>query len=493
MFLSKIRAGEADDRSPWSDFWFTPVAGRNTAAGIAVTPDRALQLTAVYACVRVRSESFSVMPPKVYRKDKATGRRKLLGEHWLYPLLRKPNPYQNGFEWRQMCQAHLDLRGNCFNLMDTDRRGNILSLLPLHPDRVRLVPIGESDYVYKYSQRDGTERTYSRADIWHMRTTMLDGYVGLSPVGMAREAIALGMAAQEYGGRFFQNDTRGGGIIKMPGNFKDKAQREQFRESFQEAQTGSNRHKTAVLEFGMEYMPLGATNKDSQFLEARGYTRTEIAGIYRVPPHMIGDLSRATFTNIEQQSLEFVTNCMTPTAELWEASIEADLLLEDEGNIDVEFDAARLLRGDQAARSAFYTAGINTGWLTRNEARDDDGREPIDGLDEPLRPLNMVEESDAATVQKAGKTKPAAPAQDPAPDDGDEPDARLAALIGGNARRMAKRISGGNLPSAEVLAEALAVPYQAAVDWLMSFGAHAPSGITEEQITSKLLEMAHAA
>jgi HK97 family phage portal protein len=463
MFLSRISAS-ADDRSPYGDFWFKPVSMR-TATGMRISPDGAMQLTAVFSCVRVRAESFSILPLKVYRRDKTTGRRKLVVDHWLYPLFRKPNPYQHGFEWRQMCQAHLDLRGNCYNLMQTDRRGNIVSLIPLHPDRVSVVPVNEFDYVYRYSQRDGTQKTYSRAEIWHLRTTSLDGYVGLSPVAAASTAISLGLAAQEYGARFFQNDTRSSGVITLPGSFKDKTQRETFRESFQAAQTGINRHKVPVLEYGMTYTELGATNKDSQFLEARGYTRSEIAGIYRVPPHMIGDLSRATFSNIEQQSLEFVNNCMSPTAELWEASMKVDLLLEDEADIEIEFDFARLLRGDQRARGAFYTAGINAGWLTRNEAREAEGREPIDGLDEPLRPLNMVEESDVGT--EADPTKPPVD-DDTQGDEGEQGDkaSRFAALLGGNARRMARRVAAGQPPAADVLADAMGSTLEKATTWL---------------------------
>lgn len=491
MFVTRYQAGSPDDRSAWGDFWFTPVSMR-TASGVAITADRALQLTAVFACVRVRSESFSVMPLKIYRKTK--GKRTLIYDHWLYGLFKRPNEYQNGFEWRQMCQAHLDLRGNCYNLMSTDRRGNIKSLIPLHPDRVRVTPVGESDYVYKYTKRDGSSSTYSRADIWHLRTVSLDGYIGLSPIGMGREAIALGIAAQEYGARFFQNDTKSSGIITMPTHFKDKATREQFRESFQEAQTGINRHKTPVLEYGMTYTELGATNKDSQFLEARQFSVMEIARLYRVPPHLIGDLTRATFTNIEQQSLDFVNTCMTPISELWEASMETDLLLQDEDDIEAEFDFARLLRGDQAARSTFYHNAIIDGWLTRNEAREAEGREPLPGLDEPLVPLNMVEESQAGDpAAQPGMTDPGKP---PADDDvgndaggGQDPEGRMVSLLRGNAQRMARRFAAGkSAPDAVVLAEALAISADRAECWLELYGRHA--ALTEDEIVESLMELA---
>jgi HK97 family phage portal protein len=167
-----------------------------------------------------------------------------------------------------------------------------------------------------------------------------------------------------------------------------------FRESYQQSQSGANRGKVLVLESGMKFHEVGVTNKDAQFLELRAFQITDIARLFRVPPHMIGDLSRATFSNIEQQSLEFVMHTMTPWAERWEASIEAELLLDDDP-VEVEFDFTNLMRGDAASRSAYYQSGIQNGWMTRNEARIAENLNPIDGLDEPLRPLNMVEESSA--------------------------------------------------------------------------------------------------
>jgi len=161
-----------------------------------------------------------------------------------------------------------------------------------------------------------------------------------------------------------------------------------------------------VLESGMKFHEVGVTNKDAQFLELRAFQITDIARLFRVPPHMIGDLSRATFSNIEQQSLEFVMHTMTPWAERWEASIESELLLADDP-VEVEFDFANLMRGDAASRSAYYQSGIQNGWMTRNEARIAENLNPIDGLDEPLRPLNMVEER----VVEEAEVNPAIEAQ----------------------------------------------------------------------------------
>lgn len=490
MFLTKMRASAADDRSPYGDFWFTPVAARS-ATGLRVSPDRAMQLPAVLACVRVLAESFSILPLRVYRNVGSTRQR--LTKHWLIDLLaRHPNPYQTPFEWREMMQGHLALRGNAYNQIIANRSGNITALMPLHPDRVKIEFIGAGafNYRYRYTDHDGVERPLARGEVWHLRGLSSDGVMGLSPIALARESAALGLAAQEYGARFFQNDAKpGGGWIEFPGKFKDKPARDTFRESWQEAQSGLNRGKIAILEYGMKFHELGLTNKDSQFLEARQFQVGDVARIFRVPPHLIGDLSKATFSNIEQQSLDFVIHTMTPWAERWESSIETSLLLEDEADIEVEFDFTALLRGDQQARALYYHNGVLDGWMTRNEARDREGMEPLDGLDEPLRPLNMVEESQA--------NDPPPPARQPVPPQGggtpkslDEPacdgadasrwpsrplaNERLFSLIAGNAARMARRIAGGNTISAETLAEALAIPVSYAAHWLETRDASTP-------------------
>jgi HK97 family phage portal protein len=483
MFLSKYRAN-ADDRSVFGDFWFTPT-GR-TVAGQPVSPERAMMLPVVLSCVRVLAESMAVLPPKIYQ----TGGQfdKLLKKHWLYDLLRAPNEFQTPFEWTEMVQGHLALRGNAFNRIVSGRGGKIKALIPLHPDRIQILPLagdGDLNRKYRYTDQQGVQKTLTRGEIWHLRGLSSDGVTGLSPIGLARESVALGLAAQDYGARFFQNDAKpGGGWIEHPHNFKDKAQRDAFRESFQEAQSGINRGKTAVLEYGMKYHELGLTNEESQFLEARQFQVTDIARIFRIPPHMIGDLSKATFTNIEQQSLDFVTNTMLAWARRWESSIESNLLTEDEPNICVKFDFTALLRGDQAARSAFYHNGILDGWMTRNEARASEGREPLEGLDEPLRPLNMVEESEAENAGSGDVTTA------PEPNPGDDPpnnDARrLQSLLAENARRMAKRIAGGGSLSAQVLADALAVQIERAIDWQQ---ATAGLGFTEDEITASLLKL----
>lgn len=445
MFLGRpLTPSAMDDRSPYGDFWFEPVSVRSQA-GVRVNADAAMRLSAVFACVRVLSETFACLPFQLYRRDGAVATP--VTDHWLVKLMRRPNEFQNGFEWREMMTCHLSLRGNGYNRVKCNARGEIIRALPIHPDRVKMEMLTSGDYRYRIKQPGGADEILGRDEIWHIRGMSSDGITGMSVIEIARETIGLGLAAQEYGARFFANDARpGGGWIEFPGQFKDQSARTMFRETWQAFQGGRNRHKTAVLEHGMKYHELGVKNNDAQFLETRKFQVTDIARLFRVPPHLIGDLDRSTNNNIEQQSLEFVTYTMTPWAERWEAALEADFLLEDEG-LEVEFCFENMLRGDQAARSEFYSSGITNGWLTRNEARQRENLNPIEGLDEPLIPLNMQTEEQAEATHQATLQKATQPATPPEPDpdaeteDTSPANARLVAIARSAAERVARRES----------------------------------------------------
>ncbi len=393
MFLSMFKASNGDDRSPLDGFWFQPV-GLSSSAGVMVTPDIAMRVSAVYACVRELAQSFAVLPVVFYRQS---GRKKIkVTDHSLLKLLTKrPNRFQNAYEWREMLQGHIALRGNAYNRIIDDRRGDIAELVPIHPDRIRLLIKDDGDYAWEYTGRNGVRETLTRAEIWHIKGLAPDIYRGYNPIELARDSIGTALAAQEYGARFFANDAKpGGGWIENPGSFKDNEAKRLFRDSWQSMQAGSNRGKTAVLEGGMKYHEIGITNADAQFLETKKFSIEDIARIYGVPPHRIGHLDRSTNNNIEHQGLEYVTYTLSPIAARWEAAIESELLFEDD-DIEVCFDFARLLRGDSKSRALYYHSGILDGWMTRNEARAAENLNPLDGLDEPLRPLNMTSESDA--------------------------------------------------------------------------------------------------
>jgi HK97 family phage portal protein len=391
-----------------------------------------------------------------------------------------------------MMMGHLTMRGNGYNEIVTDRSGNIVQLTPLHPDRMKIEFInqGDWDFRYRYTDRAGQQHVFTRGEIWHIKGLSSDGIMGFSPLALAAQTVGMGLAAQDYGARFFQNDAKpGGGWIEYPGTFKDKPARDTFRESFQEAQTGLNRGKIAVLEYGMKFHELGLTNKDSQFLEARQFSVGEIARIFRVPPHLIGDLSKATFSNIEQQSLDFVIHTMTPWAERWESSMEFNLLSDD--RLEPEFDFKGLLRGDQAARSTYYHNGITDGWLLRSQAADAEGYEPSPGMEKPMMPLNMVtldENGDPETPDPPPQLPPQGPSE-PSPKPAEKPNenARMVSLLSGNAARMARRIAAGNLPSEETLADALGHSVDRAQCWLELYSRQGQT-LAETEIFASLME-----
>lgn len=392
-----------------------------------------------------------MLPFKLYTEEE-DGTRIQDRKHWLYQLFaRRPNDFQNPAEFRECMTAMLALRGNAMARMFSNAKGEITDLIPMNADNTTIERLSDTNWRYIYRHFDGTESILGRGQVFHMRMFSLDGIVGMGPIQANREAVATGLSAQDYALKFFRNDaTPSGGWIELPGQFKSEEDKKKFRESWQESQTGRNRHKTAVLEAGMKYHSVGLTNRDAQFIESRKYSRSEIASMFRVPPHMIGDLDRATFSNIEQLSLDFVMYSLMPWLVRWEEAIRYQLLPDgDEHN--VEFPVQSLLRGDAAARSAYYTSGINAGWMTRNQARRMEGMDPLPGLDEPLRPLNMVEEDEADGTESSNKTpKPGTPTPPPdgvpsdPEDDDDEarPNERLLAIADASAARIARREVG---------------------------------------------------
>jgi HK97 family phage portal protein len=482
MFITSVRSeAPGGDRSPWGNFWFQPI-GLRTSAGVRVTPASAMTLPAVLSCVRVLSESFAIMPFMLYRPKPGGRGRTKVRDHWLYRLFAKaPNRFQSPYEFRLMLQGHLALRGNAFCQITANSRGEITELLPLHPDRMSIEPLSNGSYRYVYQAEDGRTLYFARQEIWHLRGLSDDGYMGVSLITLAREAIGEGLAMQSYASRFFANDAKpGGGWIEYPGQFATNEAKKKFRDSWQENQGGANRGKVAVLERGMKFHEVGLKNTDAQFFESRGLKRAEIAGIFRVPPHKIMDLERSTNNNIEHQGIEFWIDTMLPWASLWESSISFFLLGSDE-ELEPDFDHVVMMRGDGKSRAERIARLVLAGVMLRNEGREEEGLDPIDGLDEPMQPANMMTLEQAEKQEQQRPRQPAAPA--------DDAGARLALVLQSNAARMARRLAAGNDVSGETLAEALAIPEPAAVTWLEQDR----SGRTEHELTASLVALGEQA
>lgn len=366
------------------------LGGNLTAAGVAVTSESAMRVAAVYSCIRVLSETLACLPLHVYRRKKGGGKERAT-DHWLYPLLHSaPNGWMTSFAWREMGMAHLCLRGVSYSRIVSDGGGR-RQFIPYHPDRVRPILRDNGQLAYEVRQQNGGTIVLLQEEMLRIPFMTLDGVRPVTPIEAQRETLGASIAAQDYSARFWANDARPtGGYIEMEGDFKDPDARKKFRDEWQEARTGVNRHKTAFLPRGMKYHVFSMNMEDAQFIETQKMQRSQIAGIFRVPPHMIGDLERATFSNVEQQSIDFVVYTMQPWLSRWEQELSRGLLSESEQEeYFVEFLVDGLLRGDATARANYFRTAIMTGWLNRNEVREIENLNKAEGLDEYLVPLNM--------------------------------------------------------------------------------------------------------
>jgi len=377
------------------DFWYGPVGGV-TSSGVTVSVESAARLSTVYKCVRVRAETIGMLPLMVYERLAGGGKRAAT-DHPLYPLLHDaPNPWMTSSQWRQAMQAWVDLRGNAYSQVVYAGSGRADMLVPMPADRVRIevLPNGEPRYIY--SGNGGEQRTFVRGEVLHITGLTMDGYCGLNPIEAQREALGAAIAARDYGSRYFSQAPRTSLWIKMAGKFATPDDRRRYAKDFADGYGGMNSGKVPVMEDGKEIQSIPALNNaDAQFIENRKYADVDICGLFRMPPHKVGILDRATWGNIEHQQLDFVTDTIMPPCVAWEQALLRDLDFGD--GYFAEFKLSGLLRGDTTSRYSAYSRGINDGWLTRNEARASENLNPLDGLDEPLQPLNMTTASAAPT------------------------------------------------------------------------------------------------
>ena len=347
-----------------------------TTSGKTVTERSAMQMTAVYSCVRILSEAVAGLPLHLYKYTDSGGKAMAL-DHPLYHLLHnEPNPEMSSFVFRETLMTHLLLWGNAYAQIIRNGKNEIVALYPLMPNKMS-VDRDENGRLY-YTYYRGTDEaiknkefavTLQPSDVLHIPGLGFDGLVGYSPIAMAKNAIGMAIACEEYGAKFFANGAAPGGVLEHPGTIKDP---QRVRESWQSTFGGSgNANKIAVLEEGMKYTPIGISPEQAQFLETRKFQINEIARIFRVPPHMVGDLEKSSFSNIEQQSLEFVKYTLDPWVIRWEQSIQRSLLSKDEKAVYfVKFNLEGLLRGDYQSRMNGYAIGRQNGWMSANDIRE---------------------------------------------------------------------------------------------------------------------------
>ena len=406
LFKSRDKPKNVSVGSAYRFFFGGSTAGKN------VTERSSMQMTAVYSCVRVLAEAVAGLPLHLYKYTDSGGKDKAL-EHPLYFLLHdEPNPEMTSFVFRETLMTHLLLWGNAYAQLIRNGRGEVVGIYPLMPNRVSVNRDDKGNIYYKYLRgledahlNKENEVILLHSEVLHIPGLGFDGLVGYSPIAMAKNAIGMAIACEEYGAKFFANGATPGGILEHPGVVKDP---ERVRASWNSAFGGSaNANKVAVLEDGMKYTPISISPNEAQFLETRKFQINEIARIFRVPPHMVGDLEKSSFSNIEQQSLEFVKYTLEPWLIRWEQSLVRSLILPgDKGKYFIKFNVDGLLRGDYESRMNGYATARQNGWMSANDIRALENLDQIseeDGGNLYLINGNMTKLKDAGSAYSDAK------------------------------------------------------------------------------------------
>lgn len=390
---------------------FSFMMGGSTS-GKSVTERSSMQMTAVYACVRILSEAIAGLPLHLYRYKEGGG-KELAVDTNLYRLLHdEPNPEMTSFVFRETLMTHLLLWGNAYAQIIRNGKGEVIALYPLMPNKMSVDRDEKGQLYYTYSRANEEAATMTGntvilkpSDVLHIPGLGFDGLVGYSPIAMAKNAIGMAIACEEFGAKFFANGAAPSGVLEHPGTIKDPAK---VRDSWNSTFGGSaNSGKVAVLEEGMKYTPISISPEQAQFLETRKFQINEIARIFRVPPHMVGDLEKSSFSNIEQQSLEFVKYTLEPWVVRWEQALSRALLsITEKPTYFFKFNLEGLLRGDYQSRMNGYATARQNGWMSANDIRELENLDRIpaeEGGDLYLINGNMLPLNKAGAYAEKGK------------------------------------------------------------------------------------------
>jgi len=380
--LFGIRGARDKPKNSYGGSAYSFFFGRSTS-GKPVNERTAMQTTAVYACVRILAETVASLPLHIYQYTD-TGKKRVY-DHPLYRLLHdEPNEEMTSFVFRETLMSHLLVWGNAYAQIIRDGRGQVIGLYPLLPDKIEVDRADNGEIYYIYSRNSDENPNFKKngeiylrqQEVLHIPGLGFDGLVGYSPIAMAKNAVGMTLACEEYGASFFANGANPGGVLEHPGVLKDPAK---VRESWHSVYGGSrNAGKVAVLEEGMKYQQIGIPPEEAQFLETRKFQINEIARLYRIPPHMVGDLEKSSFSNIDQQSLEFVKYTLDPWVVRWEQVLCKTLLLPAEKQkYFIKLNVDGLLRGDYQSRMNGYSIGRQNGWLSANDIRLMEDMNPI--------------------------------------------------------------------------------------------------------------------
>ena len=393
--LFRARDKPKDSISAAPTFYFG-----TSGSGKSVTAQSAIQLSTVYACVRVIAETVASLPLGVYEVGKE-GTSKAL-EHPLYLLLHdEPNPEMTSFIFREVMLTHLLLYGNSYSQIIRTGRNRITGLYPLLPDKMVVDRDTDGSLYYTYTTRDGTSVVLDGTEVMHIPGLGFDGIMGYSPIALEKNAIGLALASEEYGSKFFGNGARPSGILTHPNTVKNP---KALRESWNSAYGGSaNSNRVAILEEGMKFEPIAIPNNEAQFLETRKFQVDEICRIFRVPPHLAGNLEHATFSNIEHQSIDFAVHTIRPWLVRIEQAMNRSLFSDKEkGSFYCAFNMDGLMRGDYKSRMEGYAIARQNGWMSANDIRELENLNPMseeDGGNAYLVNGNMISVHRAATAE----------------------------------------------------------------------------------------------
>jgi HK97 family phage portal protein len=426
--LARVLAGRMSrtddttlDSVNWTDWgWTVP-----TAAGVAVGQASAMQVTAVYACVSILASDIAKLGMALFAGERK-GKRQRVANHPVARLLKRPNGWMTWFEFAGMLQASLCLRGNGYAVILRDpRNGDPTQLVPINPDRVALWEAPDGHLFYMVTRSGLHEMAVLRDmplliaadDMFHLKGLTVNGLLGLSPISMAREAIGLSIAQEQLASRWSGNSAQPRGILTTDQTLSPE-EADRMKERWQMLNAGLfNAGRTAVLEKGLKWQPLSMTAQDMQFIAARQFQIQEIARTFRVPLHMLGELTRSTNNNITQQSQEYLNYSLSTHIAAWETRLAFTFGIdEDEDRLFFEVDVDQLLRADIGTRYAAHRVSLGgTGWRTMNEVRADEGEEPVEGGDTVYRPVNTAPVTSDVFAANPDPNDPSVPGSPSAP------------------------------------------------------------------------------
>ncbi|MCJ8337582.1 MAG: phage portal protein [Pseudomonadales bacterium] len=405
MFFPQLFNAGAGPSSQDFSRWISSMSGGTSRAGMLVTRETAMANAAFHACVTLLAESVSQLPCELYRRKEDGGREKAT-DHPLYDVIKyKPNRKDTAFEFYEQSQGALGTEGNDYSIIERDSAGFVTELFPINPQKVRVL---KGPDLLPYYDIQGIDGILPMRMVHHIKAFSFDGYVGLSPLQTNKDVIGLALATEEHASAVFSRGTTMSGVIERPekaGTINTQEGIDRVLNSFAERNSGlANLFSVGLLQEGMQYKQLSMDNEKAQLIQSRNFNVVDICRLFKIPPHMIQHLEKASFNNIEHQGLQFVTNTLLPWLKRREAAMMRDLLLPGERkNLYIEFNVSSLMRGDQKSRYESYAIGRQWGFLSVNDIRRMENMPPIAGGGKYLTPLNMA---DSTTLQKTTDATP---------------------------------------------------------------------------------------